>query len=256
MKASSVSLIIIISLFLATGCKGKGGGKKDSQISNDTTSVPDTGYTGIKQYMMGQRLVREVTFKNGVREGLMKAFYPSGKVRQTFWYRNGLRQDSAIWFYEEGQLFRTTPFKNDTISGTQKQYYRNGRLKAKLNYVKGMRTPFLEEYTQDGKLVGGYPDLVVNIRDDYRTKGIYKVSLQLSDKSTKVRYYRGDFTNGVFDTTLCKKINTIKGVGSLDLKKTGSSNPGYIGVIAEILTNFGNNYLLYKKIEIPYRDLN
>jgi hypothetical protein len=27
-------------------------------------------------------------------------------------------------------------------------------------------------------------------------------------------------------------------------------------VIAEILTNYGNNYLVYKKIELPYNDLN
>ena len=54
----------------------------------------------------------------------------------------------------------------------------------------------------------------------------------------------------------CKKINTIKGIGNLDLKKTGSPKPGYVGVIAEILTNFGNNYLVYKKIDLPYNDLN
>jgi len=29
-----------------------------------------------------------------------------------------------------------------------------------------------------------------------------------------------------------------------------------VGVVAEILTNFGNNYLVYKKIELPYHDLN
>jgi MORN repeat variant len=256
MKVFSGSLIIILSLLFISGCNGKRSGKKDSKTGNDAIAVPDTGYTGIKQYMSGLVLVKEVTFKNGVREGLMKSFYQNGKVRQTFWYENNLREDSAKWYYEEGQVFRSTPYKKDTIDGIQKQYYRNGRLKAKLGYIKGLRTPYLEEFTQEGKLVGGYPGLVVNIRDEYQTKGIYRVSVELSDKSTKVRFYRGDLSDGVFDTAHCKKINTINGIGYLDLKKTGSQKTGYVGVIAEILTNYGNNYLFYKKIELPYNDLN
>lgn len=256
MKIISVSLLTILSLLLLYSCNGKGTGKKNPKTENDTITVPDTGYTGIKQYTSNKVLIKEVTFKNGIREGLMKSFYPSGKMRQTFWYKNGVREDSAKWYYEEGQVFRSTPYKNDTVDGIQKQYYRVGRLKAKLGYLKGLRTPYLEEYTQDGKLVSGYPELVVSILDDYRSKGVYRITLKLSDNSPHVKYYRGDLSSGVFDTVHCKKINTIKGIGHLDLKKTGSPKTGSVGVIAEILTNFGNNYLVYKKIELPYNDLN
>ena len=256
MKAISCSLLMIIAIFGIAGCKGKGPVKKESQAVSDTTTVPDTGYTGIKQYMGGKYLIREVTFKNGVREGLMKAFYRTGEVRQTFWYSNGLREDSSMWYYQEGQKFRVTPYKRDTIDGIQKQYYRTGRLKAKLGYSKGLRTTFFEEYTPEGKLIGGYPPIVVSVVDNYKVKGIYKVSLSLSDKSTGVRFYRGELSNGLFDTAHIIPIKVIKGIGSLDLKKTGAPKPAYVGIIAEILTNFGNNYLVYKKIELPYNDLN
>jgi hypothetical protein len=256
MKIFSGSLIIILALLFISGCNGKGSMKKAQAGADTIAAVPDTGFTGIKQYMSGSHLVMEATLKNGVREGLMKSFYVNGKLRQTSWYVNGLREDSVKWFYEEGQLFRSTPYISDTIDGIQKQYYRTGNLKAKLGYKKGLRTPYLEEFDKNGKLVGGYPGLVVNIRDDYRTKGVYRVSLELSDKSTKVRYYRGDLSKGVFDTAHYVKINSIKGIGYLDLKKTGSQKTGYVGVIAEILTQFGNNYLVYKKIELPYNDLN
>ena len=247
---------ILIGLILISGCNGRGTQKKESQIPVDTISVPDTGYTGIKKYMGNEMLVKEVTFKNGVRSGLMKSFYQDGRVRQTFWYENGVREDSSRWYYQEGQLFRTTPYKNDTIDGVQIQYYRNGKLKAKLGYKKGLRTPFLEEYTQDGKLIGGYPELVVAAKDDYSTKGIYKISLRLSDNSDKVTFYRGDLSGGVFDTAHYKILKVVKGVATLDLKKTGVQNPGYIGVIAGILTDFGNNHLVYKKIDLPYKDIN
>jgi hypothetical protein len=256
MKILSHSLFFILAISFITGCGGKAPAKKESQPITDSVTVHDTGYSGIKQYMSGKTLVKEVTFKNGVREGLMKSFYQTGEVRQTFWYRNGLREDSSKWYYQEGQLFRSTPYKRDTIDGIQKQYYRTGRLKAKLGYSKGFRTTYLEEYTTEGKLVDSYPSLVVNVLDNYRTKGIYRVSLELSDKSTNVRYWRGDLSNGIFDTAHCKTIKMIKGIGTLDLKKTGSSRLSYVGVIAEILTNFGNNYLVYKKIDLPYHDLN
>jgi hypothetical protein len=125
-----------------------------------------------------------------------------------------------------------------------------------LSYIKGLRTPYLEEFSQDGKLVTGYPELVVNTSDDYRSNGVYRVSLELSDKSTKVKFYRGDFSKGVFDTAHCVRIKTVDGKGSLDLKKTGSPKTDFVGVIAEAVTNFGNKYLIYKKIELPYKDLN
>jgi len=256
MKIFSASVLFVLAIFIITGCNGKGKVKKVSQAVSDSITVTDTGYTGIKQYMTKKNLIKEVTFKNGVREGLMKSFYQTGEVRQTFWYENNLREDSAKWYYQDGKLFRSTPYKKDTVDGIQMQYYRSGRVKAKLGFSKGLRTTYLEEFTPEGKVVGGYPTMVVNVKDDYKTKGIYRISLELSDKSTGVRYYRGDLSNGLFDTAHCKKIIAIKGIGTLDLKKTGSPKTGYVGIIAEILTNFGNNNLVYKKIELPYNDLN
>lgn len=256
MKIFSGLLITLFALLIITGCNGKGSGKKDAKAQADTITVPDTGFTGIKKYMSGELLVKEVTFKNGVREGLMKSFYQDGKLRQTFWYHNGVREDSAKWYYTDGRVFRSTPYKNDTADGIQMQYYRIGKVKAKLGYIKGLRTPFLEEFDQNGRLIKGYPELMVNIKDEYSNRGVYGISLSLSNKSERVKYYRGDFSGGVFDTAHCKTINTIKGTGYLNLKKTGSPKTSSVGVIAEILTDFGNKYLVYKKIELPYNDLN
>lgn len=252
MKIFYVLLIFILALLLNPGCKGKTG----SGSGNDTTSVSDTGFTGIKKYMSGNHLAMETTFKNGVKEGLTKTFYPSGKVRGTFWYENGLREDSAKWYFEEGQIFRITPYKRDTVDGIQTQYFRSGKLKARIGYKKGFRTFEFEEFDMDGDKVGGYPDMVVNIKDDYNSKGTYSISLSLSDKSKKVKYFRGDFSNGIFDTTRCIKIKTIDGTGILDLKKTNNPQEGSVDVLAAILTFYGNNYLVHKKIDLPYKDLN
>lgn len=254
MKRLSYSLLVLLVLLAVTGCTGKGPGKKGTAVA-DTLSVPDTGFTGIKQFMSGQYKVSEVTFKNGVRHGLMKSFYQGGQVRTTFWYENGLKQDSARWYFPEGQLFRTTPFKNDTVDGIQKQFYRTGVVRAKIGYSKGMRTTFFQEFEPNGKLIRGYPEILVNIKDEYNSKGIYEIGLELSDYSTKVKFYEGDFIDSRFDTIQCKHIKTVKGKASLVLKKSGMPGPGSVSVIAEIGTSLGNKYLTSKKIELPYNDL-
>jgi hypothetical protein len=248
-------LLFVFALFVSGACTGRRNVKEDLTAAADTIVVPDTGFTGIKMGMSGKYVVNEITYKNGVRNGLMKTFYQSGKLRQTFWFVNGVRQDSAKWYYEEGQVFRSTPYKNDTIDGIQKQYYRTGKLKARLSYFKGLRTPKLEEFTTEGKLVSGYPDLVIVKTDEYKTKGIFRITLSLSDKSTKVKFYRGDLSEGVFDTTRCEKIKTINGTANIFLKKTAKANSESVGVIASIITNFGNSNLVYKKIDLPYKDL-
>jgi hypothetical protein len=256
MKKLTLSLTItLILILLISGCNGKGNAKKESAENADTTTVADTGFTGIKKYMSQSYLIKEVTFKNGIRQGLMKTFYQNGILRQTFWYENGLREDSARWYYMEGQLFRTTPFKRDTADGIQIQYFRNGKKKARIGFSKGFRTGFLEEYNADGKLVGGYPELIIATKDDYNTKGVYSITLSLSDKSDKVRFYIGDMSSGVFDTVRCKRIASANGIARINLKKSSSPGPGNVGVIAEVLTNYMNNKLIYKKIDLPYNDL-
>jgi hypothetical protein len=252
MKLLYASLLIITALMLNSGCKSKTG----SGSGNENTSASDTGFTGIKKFMSGGHITMETNFENGVKEGLTKTYYASGKLRGTLWYKNGLREDSAKWYFEEGQLFRVTPYIRDTVDGIQKQYFRNGKLKANIGYKKGNRTFEFEEFDMEGRKVGGYPDLVVNTKDEYNKKGIYTVSLALSDKSTKVKYFRGDFSSGVFDSTRSVKINTINGIGMLDLKKTGTPQAGTVDVLAAIVTFYGNNYLVHKKIELPYKDLN
>jgi hypothetical protein len=255
MKLVYCTIISILVILLAPGCSGKKAAKKEAAAAADTTSVPDTGYTGIKKYYSNDYLIKEVTFRNGVREGEMKSFYQGGQVYQRFWYEKGLREDSAVWYYLEGQVFRTTPYKHDTVDGIQKQYYRNGDLKAEIGYSKGRRSTFIKEYDKAGKLISGYPGIVYETQDNYKTTGQYTITLGLTDKSAKVTFYRGELPGGIFDTAKCVKLKTIGGKPAILLKKTGSPQKEYAGVIAEIVTQMGNKYIAGKKIDLPYKDL-
>jgi hypothetical protein len=252
MKKNSISLIILISVAMLAGCNGRKSEKKAEGTSPETSASADS----IVQYRSGNNLIKEVTYRNGVREGLMKSFYAGGQIYQTFWYEKGLKEDSVRWYYPEGQLFRTTPYKHDTIDGIQKQFYRNGKLKAIIGYSKGMRTKFFQEFTSEGKLFGPYPEITVTIQDSYRNNGAYIINLGLSDKDTEVKFFLGNFINERFDTTICKYIKPSNGKSVIYLKKTVKPGPDHIDIIASMTTLFGNKYLEFKKIDLPYNDLN
>jgi antitoxin component YwqK of YwqJK toxin-antitoxin module len=256
MNKNTLSFIFIISLLLFAGCNYNKRQKKVDEANPGTTAVSDTGFTGIMQYKSKNIIFKEVTFKNGVRDGLMKSFYMGGQLYQTFWYENGLKEDSVRWYYLEGQLFRTTPYKHDTVDGIQKQFYRNGKLKAKIGYSKGMRTMFFQEFTPDGKLVNQYPEITVSIQDSYKNNGTYTINLGLTDKNTKVRFFSGGLIDERFDTTKCKYIKPISEKSTIILMKSNKPGPDHLDIVASISTLFGNKYLEYKKIDLPYNDLN
>lgn len=257
MKTNAFLFLIIILLILNSGCHNRSNKNRSSRNDNltDTSMVADTGFTGIKRLYSHKLLAREVTYKNGVKQGLMITYLPSGKLYQTFWYRNGHLEDTAKWYFDDGKVFRATPFKNDSMNGIQTQYYRSGKVRAKLNFVNGIRTPYLEEFSPDGVKIGTYPDLVVKSKDEYKQNGTFKIWLELTDKTFKATYYRGEYIDGLFFPKKYPKLNSSETTGYLELKKSGNPKDNYVGVIAEMSTQLGNKYLVYKKIDLPYNDL-
>jgi hypothetical protein len=257
MKSNIIFLIFLLLITISSGCFNKSNRNQTADDRNiaDTSTVADTGFTGIKQIYSRNLLAREVTYKNGVIHGLMKTYLQSGQLYQSFWYENGVRQDTAKWYFDSGKVFRVTLFKDDSINGIQTQYYRNGNVRARLNFVNGARTPDLEEFSQDGKKVTSYPDLIIKTTDDYQKNGTFKIRLELSDTTVKATYYRGEYIDGLFYPKRYTKLNSSKTTGYLELKKTSTNQNNYVGVIAEIATPLGNKYLVYKKIDLPYTDL-
>jgi hypothetical protein len=258
MKTKIILLFILVLITFSPGCLNNTKKKASSENINpvDTTTVADTGFTGIKKYFSKERLVKDVTFKNGVRHGLMKTYSIDGVLYQTFWYENGKIQDTAKMYFPDGRVFRKTPFKDDSAHGVQTQYYGSGKVRARINFVNGSRTPELEEFDGNGKKITGYPDLVVRIKDDYNTNGSYKIYLELTKKNVKATYYKGEYINGLFNSKKYKNINSSETTGYIELRKSAEPGKNYVGVIAEILTPLGNRYLVFKKIDIPYSNLN
>ena len=251
MKKNTFLIAALLPLFFVSSCLNKAGNKTDQGGEAEEQAAPDT----IKRYFSGNILSSEVTFRNGVRHGLTKTYYASGKLYQTFWYRNGVKEDTAVMYYEDGRVFRKTPFRSDTMHGVQIQYYKSGRIRAKLEFVDGLRKPYLEEFKSDGTPITDYASLVVKTSDNYKQNGTYTIKLSLNKKDIKANFYRGGYQNGLFNPRAVVKINDSDFTGVINLRKTTEPAQNYVEVIAEILTPLGNRLLEYRKIDLPYNDL-
>ncbi len=249
-----ITILMTLTLLAAVSCGGGTGDGKGRRAGS--RHEPDTGYTGTRSYFKDDVKVREVTFKNGIRSGLSRTFYAGGVTEQEILYSEGKKNGEAKWFYPDGKLFRVTPYLNDTINGAQIQYYKSGRIKARLEYVDGKRRPGLEEYTMSGSRITDYPGVIYRAADEYRERGVYKLFIEMTDKSENVKYYRGDFTDGLVDLSVCKPLLQTAATGYLDLKKTEGHSADSVVVVAGYLTNHGNRLYYRLAIPLPYKDLN
>jgi hypothetical protein len=241
--------LILITAVSCSGGKGDTGGRK-------ARHEPDTGFTGIRNYYKNDIKIKEVEFKNGVRSGITRTFYRGGVIEQEIMYRDGKKNGEAKWYYPDQKLFRVTPYVNDTINGSQIQYYKSRRVKAKLDYVDGKRLPGLEEYTIYGEKVTDYPTIKYRVNDQYRDRGVYKLFIEMSDMAENVKYYRGDYVNGLVDLDSLHLLLQTATTGYLDLKKTEGHNADSVCVVAAYLTRFGNRLYYRLAIPLPYKDLN
>jgi hypothetical protein len=244
----TLTILIIVS---CSGGTGDAGRRKEG-----ARHEADTGYTGIKNYIKNDVKVKEVEYKNGVRSGLTRTYYRGGVTEQEIIYSEGVKNGEAKWYYPDGKLFRVTPYLNDTINGSQIQYYKNGHVKAKLDYVEGKRVPGLQEYSMNGSLVTGYPEVTYRFIDEYKERGVYKLFIEMSDKAENVKYYRGDYTNGLVDLSLCTPLLQTATTGYLDLKKTEGHSADSVIVIVSYLTGYGNRLFYRLAVPLPYKDIN
>jgi len=247
-------VVVLISLFAVQACNTT---ETENTKQPAKSSQSDENYTGIKKFFEGEILKKEVTYENGIKEGLCKNYYDNGKLKRTIWYSNNVKEDTAKWYYTEGNVYRATPYKNDEIHGIQTKYHKNGRVMAEIPYKHGLRTPGLKEYYDNGLEVGKIPSITIRKieSNDYSSDGVVSVSLALSNKSTNVKYYKGGMVDGAFDKSLAKDVTAASGMAYFEMYKTDTGGRSYVDVVAEYTTRFRNKELIVKRIILPYNDL-
>lgn len=139
-----------------------------------------------KEYYPNGKVQYERSYENGKRHGLSKMFSGDGKLMQDVVYVNGIKQGLWREYYLSGVLKETRIYKNDRVNGIAKRYYENGKPEREMMWVnnvpdgnKGMKT---WDYYDDGNLKSEYS---FSHREGYR-KDYYKngqVSLEFLIKN-------------------------------------------------------------------------
>ncbi len=70
--------------------------------------------------------------------GVKRTFWDSGTLSSEVNYKDGLREGSYKMFYPTKQLKIDCYFVNDKLNGPYKSYYRNGQLSFESNFIDGL----------------------------------------------------------------------------------------------------------------------
>lgn len=146
-----------------------------------------------KAYDPRGRLTQKCYYKQGKLEGLCKSFfYTEDGFDQDGWteesYKDGVRIGNTKGYYKNGRLY--SDWNNDPhFSGINKIYYENGKISKESNFSDGKLQGISREYYRDGKMKAEW-----NYKDD-KLDGISKYYDQDSELITEQIYKDGQLMN-------------------------------------------------------------
>ena len=113
-------LIVIIFLFITVSCKG---------VPQEQTFTKHG-----RVYKIGDAKPYTGTVTGYAREG-----YRRQKMKYTKRYKDGIRHGDTKYWYPNGKLESIEPYSNGKVNGVMTQYYDNGHIKARLHLVDNRR---------------------------------------------------------------------------------------------------------------------
>lgn len=93
--------------------------------------------THFKVYSQQNKLVEVGSFKNGLKHGTQKKFYPDGNIWIISPYVKGLKHGAEKQYYNNGQLQTTCQYKNGAKDGYLETFDKDGALKTRQLYING-----------------------------------------------------------------------------------------------------------------------
>lgn len=246
MRSAIGILIVLIAVSVSISCR-QGNNDEDK-----STVKPRT----VKKYRDDGTLlsITQVNVDN-FAHGIKVNYYDDGKtVHSKVTYSNGRKDGPAIWYYMNGQIFEHTGFENNLRAGLTKKYYKSGALMAEYYYDQDQIQPGLKEYTEQGALITGYPD--VRIREINKLASANKLILEISTSNNdrNVRYYKLVKAN---DRQMEKSyLDSENGICQMEFYiYPGNVLNKTIEFYVEVPTSLGNKYIIKKNYNIDAMNL-
>ncbi len=198
----------------------------------------------IKSYYESGKLKAVVNYHNGMKDGKAITYYENGNVKISMFYKNGKKEGPSKYYYENGKIYRESEYVNDELEGIRK-IYNNGKLSAEVPYKNGYTGIGLKEYFFSGKLKTEYPDLEFEEVDTRKENHTYSVYIKFTKSHPKDMFYIGDLEDGLYLHDDLYPMICNDGVGKLPLDIA----PDVVGAkifnfIAVHHTKQGNSYVV------------
>lgn len=124
--------------------------QKDTINQTDTDGKPH-GYWIIYENNIK---LEEGYFEHGIKIGLWKEYYPTGKLKSEITYQAGKPNGYAKLYYENGHISEEGIWEENKWIGDYKYYHLNGNIAYEWKYNEsGKRTGIQKYYHENGKLM-------------------------------------------------------------------------------------------------------
>ncbi|MDR3610971.1 MAG: TonB family protein [Ignavibacteriaceae bacterium] len=89
-------------------------------------------------------------FTISAQNGLVKAYFPSGKIESEINYVNKIREGTVKFYFENGNIRQEFSYINGKVEGLVKEYYETGKLKLSYIIADGKKEGQESLFKEDG----------------------------------------------------------------------------------------------------------
>ncbi len=97
------------------------------------------------------KLISQETYNKGELNGLSKTFYPeSGNIAESIEYKNGLKQGDLKKYFPDGSIMTEGFYKNDLLDGDFTLYFPEGNIQLNGKYLNGRQIGNWQYFDEEG----------------------------------------------------------------------------------------------------------
>ena len=243
MKVKTLRLFFLMVLILGCDLESTESDPNANLILDKDGNIIEGEFT---RFSDNGKIEAVMNFKDEKLHGKAVKYYKDGITKRSeLIYSNGILQGLQKRYYESGALYSEELYVDGKRNGLLKKYREDGRLMSEAFFKNGFAGKNLKEYLTNGKLKKKYPKIVVEIEDQITMNGSYKLKIFLSDKSSKVEFYLGQLSEGIYlNDDLIKQYNIVDGVLTFTyFLRPGSFEMQEYDIVAKVITRLNNVYI-------------
>lgn len=245
------NLIALLACFALLSCQ-----EFTASSSDEAAPPPPPKKNGLVTTTNSRTKVKnEVTYKDGVRQGPARSYYPNGKLWKENNFVDGKLDGVAQIFFRNGKVKRETNYSAGKRDGKYTEYFKSGNPKLEVEYLDDRPLLTYKDRDYKGELAD-YPSITYTEKETLGAGGVLKVYTQ-----AKVTMPDGSSPRNLQLFLLPKEVNwnseDLDNLGQYQMKPSGDDQAfielsleqgQYIALDGVIVATFD----LKKGLEVAY----